>query len=191
MGGVIHVGAWIGQEYAGSNDRLMLFEPQAGPFHQLMAGFGERPGVILVNAAAGAQPGRATMYRVAPDHSSSLLRPERLLDGFTFDGEEDVKVTTVDAEVAHFRLQGFFDELRVDTQGYELEVLKGARRTLDDLSRVECEIHNPDSYPGAATVEQLDEFMNAAGFERVSLTPRIGDDPAACYERSAVDATTE
>ena len=183
MGGVIHVGAWIGAEYAGSGRRLMLFEPQAGPFAQLLAAFRDQPGVILIDAAAGAAPGRATMYRVTPDHSSSLLRPERLLDGFSLDGEEDVKLTTVDDEVAHFGLEGRFDEMRIDTQGYELEVLKGARRTLNDLTRVECEIHNPDSYPGAATVEQLDEYMNAAGFTRVSLTPRVGDDPAACYER--------
>lgn len=183
MAGVIHVGAWNGQEYVGAGRRLLLFEPQARPFTELMANLRDQPGVTLVNAAAGADRGRATMYRVAPDHSSSLLQPRTLLHGFSFDGEEDVKVTTVDDEVAHLQLEGCFDELRVDTQGYELEVLKGARRTLRDLRRVECEIHNPDTYPGAATLEQLDAFLAADGFERVGVTDRPGDDPAACYER--------
>ena len=71
----------------------------------------------------------------------------------------------------------------VDTQGYELEVLKGARRTLKGLRRVECELHDPGTYPDAATVEQLDEFLLDAGFERVGLTVRVGDDPVTVYER--------
>jgi hypothetical protein len=73
--------------------------------------------------------------------------------------------------------------MRIDTQGFELEVLKGAVRTLEDLCRVECEIHDLNTYPGAATLEQLDTFLADAGFERVGVTERVGDDPAAVYER--------
>jgi FkbM family methyltransferase len=183
MGGLIHVGAWEGHEFVGSSRRLLLFEPQARPFQALMANLNGQVAVTLVNAAAGATPGRATIYRVNPDHSSSLIAPRR--DGwFTRDGQEEVRVTTVDDEVAHFGLGGLFDELGIDTQGYELEVLKGATVTLRDMRRVECEIHDPTVYPTAATIEALDAFLSDAGFERVDMRYPAGNDPTAIYERS-------
>jgi FkbM family methyltransferase len=185
MAGLIHVGAWDGREYVGETRRLMLFEPQQRPFRELMGNLSGKPGVVLINAAAGATKGRATMYRIDPDHSSSLIRvPAGCLPTHVrANGEEQVRLTTVDDEVAHFDLRGFFDEMRVDTQGYELEVLRGARVTLGDLDRVECELHDGVTYPGAATAQQLDAYLEAVGFARVSLTAREGDDPVAVYER--------
>ena len=102
MAGLIHVGAWDGREYVGASGRLILFEPQARPFAQLTDNLGGHPDVVLVNAAAGATKRHATMYRLDPDHSSSLIKP-------TFDaavGEERVRVTTVDDELAQPRARG-------------------------------------------------------------------------------------
>lgn len=184
MGGLIHVGAWEGLEFANERRTLLLFEPQARAFEALKRNLSGNPHAVLVNAAAGATPGEMTMHKVAPDHSSSLLEPAHLREGFHFDGEETVRVTTVDLVVEEFGLAGLFDVLAVDTQGYELEVLKGAQRTLPDIVRVECELHDANTYPGAASLETLDEFLADRGFGRTALDRQNSDDWGdAIYER--------
>jgi FkbM family methyltransferase len=181
MAGIIHIGAWEGQEYIGSAHKLLLFEPQDRPFKQMMKNLADQPGVTLWNYAAGAEKGTATMYRVSPDHSSSMLQPASLRPDFQFDGEEAVHVVTIDDTIAHLKLAGHYDVLRLDAQGYELEALKGATATLAaDIKRVEVELHDPNTYPGAATLEQLDEFLEANGFARVALNTG-GDDLADAY----------
>jgi hypothetical protein len=80
-----------------------------------------------------------------------------------------------------------YNLLRVDTQGYELEVLRGATDTLFRLGRVEVEIHDPDVYDGAATLEQVDRLLAAAGFTRVDWDTEGSDDLGdAVYAREQI-----
>lgn len=158
MGGVIHVGAWTGEEYIGATGRLLLFEPQAEAFRTLRVNC---PHAELVNAACGAETGTATMNTAHPSHSSSLLP----CTGDVFAGTETVEVTTVDD---HARGRRGYGTLRIDTQGYELEVLRGATATLRSVARVELEVHDPHTYRGAATRPQLDEYLAVHGFARTS-----------------------
>ncbi|MDP3938745.1 MAG: FkbM family methyltransferase, partial [Deltaproteobacteria bacterium] len=129
MGGLIHVGGWHGIEYIGTERRLLVFEPQREAFARLKLNLGALPNVELVNVALGAEEGVGVMHTAHPSHSSSLLTPRQApADGVTFEGTEAVSITTLDRA-----MQGRegYDELRIDTQGYELEVLRGARRTLE------------------------------------------------------------
>lgn len=175
-GGIIHAGAWDGREYAHTPPPLLLFEPQTGPFRRLQENC---PHALLVNAACGAKAGKATMHVHRLDHSSSLLAPAH----GDFIGTTTVKVTTVDARVKG-DLRGQFSVLAIDTQGYELEVLKGATRTLKNLSKVEIELHDPGTYPGAASIEDLDAFLLPLGFERtVTTMPGRDDLGDLIYER--------
>ena len=183
MGGIIHVGGWEGLEYVDHDGPLVIFEPQRRAFQALSRNLGDRADVTLVHAAAGARTGHVTMFRVAPDHSSSLIEPGRLPSGHARDGEEDVLITTVDLIMNGMRLVGF-DTLRIDTQGYELQVLKGAAATLNHLDRVEIEAHDPNVYPGAATVPDLDAFLTVRGFQRTALAaPGLDDIADVTYER--------
>ena len=158
MAGVIHVGAWTGQEYIGVPGPLLLIEPQSEAFAVLKSRFRARKDVKVVNVAIGAEAGEAVIHTAIPSHSSSLLKPLRSRDdlGIYFEGEELVKVAPLDAVVngAHY------DTLRVDTQGYELIVLEGATETLRQVRRVEIEIHDPTAYAGAASLEQVDDWLS-------------------------------
>lgn len=180
-GGLIHVGAWDGREYLDwpSDRKLLLFEPQAEAFDLLCANLGDRLNVDLRMLAVGAEPGTAEMHTVSPSHSSSLLEPgdPRMATGAT----EAVLVTTLDAA-----LDGSeeYETLRIDTQGYELEVLRGAVETLASLKRIEVEIHDPAVYPGAAQLGEIDDFLDRHGFQRVSWDTESSDDLGdATYER--------
>jgi len=181
MAGLIHCGAWEGLEYRGSTYRLLLFEPQAEPFAALQANFAGCDNVELVNVALGAKDGEATMHTAHPSHSSSLLAPVQCDDHITFEGSETVKVTTLDKAMKGHR---GFDELRIDTQGYELEVLRGAPKTLKHIKRIELELHRPTSYPGAGSLEDIDAYLIPLGFVRTALDIENSDDLGdVTYER--------
>src|SRR5208283_4351105 len=181
MTGIVHVGGWEGVEYLDFAGPLVIFEPQARAFAALQRNLGGRAGVTLVNAAAGAQEVPAVaMYQMSDDQHASLIEPVRMLPGFSRAGETTVPMVTVDS-VMEGRYG--FATLRLDTQGYELEVLKGSVRTLHALGRVEIELHDPTIYPDAATLRQLDEFMAGQGWIRTGLDTEHSHDIAdATYE---------
>ncbi len=57
--------------------------------------------------------------------------------------------------------------LKWDVQGYELEVLKGATKTLEKVDYVYCEVNRDEVYENNAYVEELDEFLAQYDMERV------------------------
>jgi FkbM family methyltransferase len=188
MGGIIHVGSWLGLEYLrlrGQKQKLVLFEPQKRVFAELEDSFGEAANVELHRLALGREKGTATMNTSHPDHSSSLLECRELPDErartITFSGTEEVQVDTLDNVIG--RRRGFTD-LHIDTQGYELEVLRGAERTLRQIKRIEAEVHDPNTYVGAGSLEDIDDFLTERGFERTMLAEPGKDDMAdVVYER--------
>lgn len=97
--------------------------------------------------------------------SSSLLLPSHhkvQYPTITFDPTVAVvPVATLDS----FQLSP--DLLAMDTQGYELEVLKGATETLKSVKVVYTEVSNVPLYEGSALVEDLDTFLQPFGFKRV------------------------
>jgi len=179
MTGIIHVGAWDGREYLDRPGPLILIEPQEGPFNVMEQRFKTRrlKDVDLYQVACGAERGTATLHVAHPDHSSSLLRPKvksRNGGSIKFPGKRQVvDVVTLDSIV---RGSQRFDTLRIDAQGYELEVLRGATDTLFRLSRVEVEIHDPAVYEGAASLEEVEALLAAAGFRLASYDAEGSDD---------------
>lgn len=164
MSGLIHVGAWDGAEYIDDPRRLLLFEPQRSAFERLRANLGRNPKVNLWQVACGAAPALKHMYSSLPDDNSSLLEPgvpwfKHSGRTITFAGSELVVVVPLDFVTTPVTALRYYDELVIDTQGYELEVLKGAEQTLKHLARVSLEIHDPSVYPAAATAEQVIDFM--------------------------------
>lgn len=178
MAGLVHVGAWHGLEFIGDQRRLLLFEPQPEAFEILKQNVAGNPDTEIVNAACGSKAGTATIHVFTPSHSSSLLQPlvpcfsTPVIDQIVYIGTAKVAVTTLDAELAS---RSGFDELRIDTQGFELEVLRGATEALKTLRSVEVELHDPSTYEGAGTVGEIDEFLAGQGW-RQAVFDRDGSD---------------
>lgn len=183
MGGLIHVGAWDGREYRhlrNADRKVMLFEPQVAPFAELERTYDDYENFELHHCALGTQEGEVTMHTALKTHSSSLLEPRLGCEGFA--GTETVRITTLDSVMAG---RNGYDTLIVDTQGYELEVLRGAEKTLEQINRVECEVHDPMTYPGAASVEAIDDYLTAHGFVQTSIVSPGLDNvtPDVVYEK--------
>lgn len=174
---VAHAGAHYGEEIpdylAAGFDPIDLFEPlqvNCQVIRERIAQLDERHRckVKLHEVALGSNPGwRTTAMYVSSNEaqSSSLLLPSHhkvQYPHITFvQGDASIFVTNLD------RYQLTPDLLAMDTQGYELEVLKGATETLKSVKVVYTEVSNVPLYEGSALVEDLDAFLQPFGFKRV------------------------
>jgi len=169
--GIVHIGAHYGeeiQEYVDNGiQKIIVFEPLSKNFDVLF----ER--LQSVNAdiegyqvALGSKKGTATMFLSSNDaQSSSILKPKQHLElhpDVSFDGTEEVEVSLLDEYDI-----GDSNFINIDVQGYELEVFKGGKKTLENIDYVYCEVNRDEVYEGAPMVEELDEFLGTYGFERV------------------------
>lgn len=120
--------------------------------HIIEAAASDVPGVAVLHLSDGETPG--CPGRVHTD-SSSLRTPTAHLDAHpwcTFTQTVEVSTTRVD-DVAP---EGWApDLLWVDVQGAQAQVLRGARRVLDDARYLFIECHPTPMYDGEPTFEAL------------------------------------
>lgn len=125
---VLDVGAFLGTyaifeaQWVGPQGRVVAFEPTPASCatirrHLRMNGVGDR--VTLIEAAVGAQPGDATLEESSPEPYRNQLTE-------TARGRR-VRVVTIDDVCEQLGLRP--DWIRMDVQGSEFDVLRGARRT--------------------------------------------------------------
>jgi FkbM family methyltransferase len=112
-------------------------------------------------AAAGPKEDFITM-NVHPDMSGSSILKES--EGAHVDGvERTVKVVTIDKEINRIGLEAPFI-IKVDVQGFELEVLKGAEETLRNTEIVILEVSLFQFYKNSPTFFDIITFMNERNF---------------------------
>ena len=171
--GVIHVGGHIGQEmetYRKNNvDNLIVFEPQQIPFQKLKSVVDslDFPNVQLVNKALGNSCSTVEMTCNDDGLCSSILNPKHVLEQYPniiFDRKETVEMITMDSFIGENHNYNF---LNMDTQGYELEVLRGAEKTLRKIDCVYTEVNNTEVYENNALIEDIDDFLKEYDMVRV------------------------
>jgi FkbM family methyltransferase len=129
--------------------------------------------VEVVQAAAGALDGEVTFHETAhPDCSSILTPAARCNVEFPKVTNEaavyKVPMKRLDTIVSGRAIGGEkIDLLKVDTQGSELLVLKGAEQTLPKCKHVLLEISFLPLYEGQASFEEVMMFLFSRGFRLV------------------------
>lgn len=108
-----------------SHPRMFAFEPVSATYRTLLRRTSHLSQVRAFPLALGATPGNGTIYLNEIDAMNSFS--PRWTSGTR--GTERVEVSTVDEIMARERIE-MVHFLKVDTEGYELEVLKGAERAL-------------------------------------------------------------
>lgn len=137
-----HVGeytaAFLG---AHPNGRAFVFEPSAVHFGLLQDRIGKTPHVTLQNCALGAKRSELPLYKNA-DVTGLASLTQRRLDhiGIVMDKVEMVQVKTLDDVCAGLGVQ-HIDLLKIDVEGHEMDVLKGAARMFAErrIDRVQFE----------------------------------------------------
>lgn len=149
--------------------RVIGFEPEPREFEKLKAQ-GDKRHVYLPYFVGSGK--RATFHRCRYNGCSSLYTPDpRIIDLFTAIGASaggNFEVLDT-SEVETVRLDDIkevqsCDFLKVDVQGAELDVLKGATRTLGKTAVVELEVEFVPLYKDQPLFAEIDIFMRANGF---------------------------
>lgn len=117
----------------------------------------------------GEKPGLAKLFLNTSKDMNSLLNCENPQFG-SRDGELEVTVSTVDK---FCELHGIthIDLLKTDTQGFELQVLKGSSRMMHQsrIDFVTTEVIFSNMYEGISPFDEVYRFMLENGFRLVSF----------------------
>jgi len=172
--GIIHIGGHHGQEfktYTENNIRnVMFFEPVPATFKILKENVGDK--AILHNVALGNENKKITMFIETANQgqSSSILEPgihTKQYPHITFDSKLEVDMVRLD----DFIKDSFdYNFINIDVQGYELEVMRGAVKTLTKIDYIMSEVNRDEVYINCSKVNELDSFLSDFGFNRVETT---------------------
>ncbi|MEQ8405930.1 MAG: FkbM family methyltransferase [Oceanicaulis sp.] len=184
---VIDAGAHKGQFAAFALARwpsaqLICFEPLSGPRAQLQRTLKRLAAPVRFEVRAkalGSRPGEAQMHLASRTDSSSLLplgAEQKRLFSMRETGVETVAVTRLEDELPAADLGRTL--LKIDVQGFELEVLKGAGALLGRIDTVYVECSYRALYEGQALEEEITAFLSRAGFSPAAERRTAGTEEA-------------
>ena len=169
---IVHVGAHKGQEVdeyltVFPNVKINLFEPQTNLFSYLQEKFEDKNNISLYNFALGSINDSSNMFISDNEgQSSSFFKPKlHLVEHPEVKFHEDN--TNFQIKVLDELGISNIDFLNIDTQGFEMEVLKGSTKILsEDVKYIILEINKKELYEGCPLVTDIDRFLNKYGFIR-------------------------
>jgi FkbM family methyltransferase len=144
------------------------YEPHPGEAKTFRAIHGRNAKVVLHEMALGEEEGAANLIISKRTDSSSLLPAAKTLSDL-FSGTEPsgdtctVRVAPLDAFPLHWQ-SASRALLKIDVQGYELQVLKGARAALKHCAYVYVESSDIVLYEGQALFDEVKALLEGEGF---------------------------
>jgi FkbM family methyltransferase len=156
--------------------RFIGFEPDAEEFRRLKENAADR--FSYINAAVGARNERRRFYMTQNPGCSSLLQPNQAFYSRFKDCAPEVAVVK-EREIETVALDSCLpgagihtiDILDLDTQGSELEILRGAEGLLSrDTVAVKCEIEFSPLYLDQPLFGDVDAFLRNLGFMLFDLS---------------------
>jgi FkbM family methyltransferase len=169
MKGVIQIGAHYAQEYEDFKKQgalhYIFFEPLKEPYKVMCERLPKDANILTFNIALGNEKKFVVMNteQVNFGMSSSILKPTGHLKQFphiTFDSKAIVEMDKLD-NIKYDR--SLYDFICLDVQGYELEVLKGAAKSLEHIKEILIDVH-AGLYENGATIEEIDSLLVSLGF---------------------------
>jgi FkbM family methyltransferase len=185
---VFDVGGRIGDygtllRQAGYRGHIISFEPVGASFARLQAQSDHDIRWIAYPYALGSRTGAATINVMRESSYSSMLEPssyghEPYFDGNDVERQEQIEIRRLDDVFDHVTrsVERPRVYLKMDTQGWDLEVFRGAEGCLEHILALQSEVSLRPIYDGMPTLEQALPVYRAAGFSESAFF-RVTRDP--------------
>ncbi|GGK75622.1 FkbM family methyltransferase [Amphritea balenae] len=182
---VLDIGANSGQfavqmrRRLGYTNRILSFEPLSSAFELLKKRTENDSGWQAYNFALGETEEQRSINIAGNSCSSSLLN---MLSSHIesapkseYTGVEIIEMKSLDSV-----FDGLCDKtnkiyMKIDTQGYESMVLKGAEKSLENINTIQLEMSLIPLYEGELLFNDMCQLMNEKGYRLVGIEPGFTD----------------
>jgi len=168
----------------GFTGRIVSFEPLSSAFVLLALASAPDPKWECLRLALGATTGEATLNVAGNLASSSFLPMDRELTEaeprLAYVGREECSLSTLDILAPDLFQPEDRLYLKLDVQGFELEVLRGAEATLEHVVVLDVELSQTQLYEGAPLMDEVVAYLAERdyvllGTEPAYVHPRTGE----------------
>jgi FkbM family methyltransferase len=154
------------------NCRIIAFEPHPMTFQKLTENMRNVPNTELVNLALGSEIADKTMFEYDLSPVNSLLPNSQAAVRFAKEARQiQVRSTTLDRFCSERRVEQI-DVLKIDTQGFEFEVLKGASSMLarQAIKFIYFEFNDisPRRDTSGGALEPIDQLIRPHGYRFIA-----------------------
>ncbi len=153
--------------------QIYSFEPFADSFEKMKVNLSGYKGVQLFNIALSNEDGKAVFYTNQFSETNSLFHSkvtgnEALDTSLTNIGRIEVPTSRADTFCHNESIQ-FIDLLKIDVQGAEYKVLKGAEKLFQAFAvkAIRVEVNFKNFYENQATFSQVFDLLQSFGFELI------------------------
>lgn len=152
------------------------FEPVPEFFQACQVEFRKLSGVVLNNCAMGDQNGEISITETAAGQSTSVLTGTGNIRFYFSEGDftptrtYKVPCRTVDKYCAEKGITSI-DILKIDTEGFELSVLRGAKSMLEGgrISQIYCEVNFASFWTDCTLYHHVANYLESFGFELFAI----------------------
>lgn len=151
------------------NAKINAFEPLPNLYPKIEKLFSANKNITTHNLALGNEVGVIKFNKNNYGHISSIL--EISADNIHYPKQEndleqiDVQIKTLDSMSLLDKENSGITLLKLDVQGYELEVLKGGEETLKNINYVVIEANLEQLYTNQPSLNLMNEYLDSKGFE--------------------------
>ena len=168
---VFDVGANTGQygkhlRELGYRGKIVSFEPQKQPFATLSADAKRDARWTAVNLGLGNENEQKTINVYEDSRLSTLLSSDHrsgALNGQPV-GTETIEIRTLDGIIDQYAAPDDKILLKIDTQGFEKQVLQGAEQSLPKLTSIQIEMSLTPLYDHQPLLDEMVALLRSKGF---------------------------
>lgn len=182
---VIDVGAYTGT-YAqslrrfGYKGKIISFEPVKKSYDILLENSSkDKNWIVYEKIALGSKKSKVKINISKKSDSSSILkikkRHVKLEPSSKIISQEEVKLDKLDNILKNFNIKKDSCLLKIDTQGYEYEVLQGAKKNLKKFKLIQLELSLVELYSKQKKIEKIINFLKKNKFETWCIFPGFRD----------------
>lgn len=161
-------------------NRIIVFEPIFENYSTIVSKFADFSNIEAHNVAVGDKNSKEQI-NVAKRITSSSLFPIAADSESTYYNEMSLGQNRIES-IEIVKLDDFLEKttcevgiIKIDVQGYELNVLKGAVEVLKRTKTIVLEVNNHEAYVGSPKYFEIDLFLREHEFSLYDIIPSVLD----------------